>query len=176
MFVSCQIWTVARTNLGTAVLIKEEESGKSLPLFVTPLEAQIILNNLGEQEEGKSFLYDFISELCRGAKVIIKRIELNKGQEGFPSAQVRTGRVGEDDFTISLNPSEAVALAARFSCPIHVEETYFRATAVNINLVEIEKSVRKKKLEDKLFSLVEQEEYEKAAEIRDKISDLEEMN
>ena len=174
MFISCRIWTVARTNQGTAVLLREEETGKSLPLFVTPLEAQIVLNNLGVQDEGKSYLYDFISELCGGAGIVIKRIELEEKES--PTAHIRAGKLGEDDFTINLNPSEAVALAARFDKPIHVEEVFFKKTSVNITLVEIEKSVKIKKLEDKLYKLVELEDYEQAALIRDKLSDLEKEN
>lgn len=172
--VSCRIWTVARTREGTAVLIKEGESGKSIPLYVTSLEAQIILNNMGEQEEGKSYLYDFISRLCQGADLIIKRIELEDREELI--SRVRVAPLGRDDFTVELNPAEAVALAARFDCPIHVEKTLFRKRGIRINLREIEYSAKKKKLEDRLYELVEREEYEEAALIRDKISDMEEIN
>lgn len=172
MYVLCSVWTVARTNQGTAVLLREEESGKSLPLFVSGTEAQILLNNMDGKGKGKNSLHGYVSLLLSEGDFALKRIEVRDRGKNKPVAYVRAGQVGKDDFTRELPICDALALAVKNSLPVHVEETYFQARGVYLNLVELERKAKIRKLEEKLTTLVEKEEYEEAARIRDRLLEL----
>ena len=172
MFVSCTVWTVARTNRGTAVLLRSNDSGKSLPLMISPTEAQILLNHINGTGEGENSLYRYVNRLCETGGITLKRVDILPGSKKKPRACLRAGRPGEDDFTQQLPVCDALALAMESGLSLFVEEGLFNRKAVLLNLVEQEKKARRKKLEDKLSRLVEKEEYEEAALIRDKLTEL----
>ncbi len=172
MYLPCSVWTVARTNQGTAVLLKEENSGKSLPLFVSGAEAQILLSSMDGTGKGKNSIHSYVSLLLAEGEITLKRIEVRESDSEKPSAYVRAGRVGRDDFSRELPLCDALALAVRTGLPIHVEREYFESRGVFLNLVEMEKKAKKKKLEDKLNRHIEKEEYEEAARIRDRLMEL----
>jgi len=172
MYVTCSVWTVARTNQGTAVLLKEEESGKSLPLFIGGAEAQILLNSMDGTGKGKNSIHSYVSLLIEEGDMDLKRIEIRDRGKEKPSAYVRAGRIGRDDFTRELPLCDALALAVGRGLPLFVEKPYFEARGVFLNLVEMEKRAKKKKLKDRLNRHVEKEEYEEAARIRDRLMEL----
>ena len=51
MLVPAEVWTVAKAEQGSAVLIKPIGSEVAVPIFIGPLEAQAILIGLKELEK-----------------------------------------------------------------------------------------------------------------------------
>ncbi|MDC7219814.1 MAG: DUF151 domain-containing protein [Spirochaetales bacterium] len=170
MFIPCTVWTVARTNRGTAVLLKNEESGKSVPFFINSAEAQTILNCLKEKESPS--LHGLTKLLCQKGDFIIKFIEIRPKRSDKARAFVRIGQTGQDDFTNELTPADALTFALKCQKEVHIPQLYFERKAVIIQLTELEKKAKKKKLENKLNHHVEREEYEEAAVIRDRLIEL----
>ena len=172
MYISCSIWTVARTNRGTAVLLKDEVSGKSLPLIITSAEAQSLLSQMNRAGKVKPNLYSYVNRLYTMGGLTLKRIEILPDGKGQTRGCLRAGRPGEDDFTEELTSCDALALALETGADLFVEANLFARKAVHLSLIELERKARKKKLEDKLSLLVEREEYEEAAQIRDRLIEL----
>jgi bifunctional DNase/RNase len=172
VYTPCRVWTVARTNQGTTVLLKNEESEKSLLFFINTAEAQVLLNNINSKAMEKKSLHEYINLLYEKGKFSLKFIEIRPKDNKTPQAFIRAGQRGKDDFTSEVPFCDALVLAVRNGIPVHVPEEYFATKGMILNLVELETKAKKKKLEDKLNLLVEQEEYEKAALIRDRLIEL----
>ena len=81
--------------------------------------------------------------------------------------------------SIDARPSDAIAVALRLNTPILVSpEVMNEASVLEESLVENKTSNRKVRisvdaLKEKLKSAIEKEEYEMAAKLRDKISEME---
>ncbi|MDC7223106.1 MAG: DUF151 domain-containing protein [Spirochaetales bacterium] len=163
---------MARTSDGTAVLLKDEISGKSLPIFLNSAEARLLLKHMRGMVKDQKNLHSYIDLLWKGGNFALKSIEIRGKGDRPPRAFVRAGRNGEDDFTYELSPCDALILSVIKEQPVLVEAGYFSAKGVLMNVVEQEKKNQKKRLEDRLNRLVEREEYEEAALVRDKLIEL----
>ncbi len=191
MLVEASIWTVARTDHGNAVLIRPKGKDITVPIFIGQLEAQSILIGLGSVQMPRPLTHDLIRNILSLIDCRLVRVEITALTGGTFYAQLIVSK-GKEVLTIDARPSDSIALAVREKCPIFIEQSVLDTAGISVDTIsmDIDSSLPadpensfhnsadliKDNLQGLLDKAVTAENYEEAARIRDKISDLEHKN
>lgn len=182
------------------VLLKAEEGRTVLPIGIGSFEAKAISRGLQGVQLSRPTPYDMMKSVLNGLDARIVKIVVNKFAEDTFFAQI-TLRTNGGHFDIDSRPSDAIALALRTNAPIYVVEDVMAKEGVVLPEQSESEDVREllrhalrpsedpqeasqdeepqgelERLKAELQHLVEREEYERAATLRDKISALEQQN
>ena len=180
MLVEAEIWTVAKTDKGHAVLVKPLGSERAVPIFIGQLEAQAILIGLGNVPMPRPLTHDLIIELMDKMNASVERIEITEMRESTFYSRVIL-KQGLKKIVLDSRPSDALGLAARIRCPLYISESIVDEVGVAVNLISEEDpqmdvpspgELERNKLEEQLQRAVDAEDYEEAARIRDMINEL----
>jgi len=204
-FVKAEIWTIARTDQGNAVLIRPIGSEIAVPIFIGQLETQSILFGFGDVVVPRPLTHDLMLSILQRLQVELLRIEITDLKEGtFYARLVLHGDLlGPGDFTIDCRPSDALALAVRKKCPVYIAEQVVDEAGVSVNLIvdaatanaspeeqeeptlnedkpqgstpggpplSMNKEAEKQALQEELKRAIAEENYERAAQIRDMLA------
>ena len=191
MLVEAEIWTVARTDKGNAVLVKPLGSERAVPIFIGQLEAQSILIGLGNVPMPRPLTHDLMIALLEKLNVSVERVEITELKDGTFYAQLQI-KQGMKKLSVDSRPSDALGLAARLHCPVFISEAVVDEAGISVNMIQTEepeeaehaedepatsetdnpREQEKNRLLEELQKAVEQENYEEAARLRDRINDL----
>jgi hypothetical protein len=180
MLVEAEIMTVARTDKGNAVLVKPIGAEKTVPIFIAQLEAQSILIGLGKIPMPRPLTHDLFINVMENLNIKFDRVEITHFKDKTYFARLILEQEGKK-FTIDSRPSDGIALAVRVKCPIFIAESIVDEFGIAVTLVTgeegeeglgSEKEEERRKLEIELQKAVEEENYEEAARLRDKIKEL----
>jgi len=172
-----------------AILLKEYEGNRRLPIIIGAFEAQAIALEIEGIKPPRPLTHDLIKQLTDNLGATVIEIVVDELRENTFYAKVileASGMVQE----IDARPSDAIALAVRADAPIYVANSVMEAAAfvpsdedesievssVNPDSEKINKPITKEAklavLQNKLREAIESEEYERAAKIRDDIKNL----
>jgi bifunctional DNase/RNase len=181
MLVPAEIWTVAKTDQGNAVLVRPLNGDKAVPILIGPLEAQNILLGLGEVDIPRPLTHDLVLRMLTELGATMVRIDIHSLSEGTYYSNILLSH-GTRSLEIDARPSDALALAVRTDCPIFLESDLIDESG--ISLEQLRESAQQAEpealtqtlvhLQARLELLVANEDYEEAALIRDQIHRLEE--
>ncbi|MFP4012365.1 MAG: bifunctional nuclease domain-containing protein [Spirochaetaceae bacterium] len=180
MLVEAEIWTVARTDKGNAVLVKPLGSERAVPIFIGQLEAQSILIGLGNVPMPRPLTHDLFISVMEKISVTVERVEVTDLKDGTFYARILL-KQGMKKISIDSRPSDALGIAARLRCPLYIAESIVDEAGVAINLITEEESesdvpsakeLERNRLEEELQKAIDEENYEEAARIRDQMKDL----
>ncbi len=133
-----EIWTIARMDDGTAVLLRPLGSAVAVPIFIGESEAQAILLGLGDVSDRRSvdrksadlksavsrpLTHDLLLELIKKEGLTLYRAEVHDLSDNiFYSRLLLTGREFSEKTPLILDsrPSDALALAVRCKCPVFI--------------------------------------------------------
>lgn len=193
--VPAEIWTVAKTDQGNAILVKPVDGEKAVPIFIGPLEAQNILLGLGEVEIPRPLTHDLILQLFSELKTVPVRVDIHTLSEGTFFSNLVLDQAGHK-IEIDARPSDALALAVRAKIPIFLAEDLIDEVGVSLDQLrqassdgswelegdedpdqseESESGVATDlldELQQRLDKAVADENYEEAARIRDDMERL----
>lgn len=167
---------------GYAVLLQEVGGqGRKIPVIVGSYEAQAIALALESIETPRPMTHDLVCDILEATDVDVREVVITELLEGTFYAEIR---IGSDQLTgqkIDSRPSDAVAIALRMSAPIYVAEPvmaeagFIEEPQSDVSFEEFRHGFEnsKKLLQEKLQQAIEQEEYEMAADLRDKIQQIE---
>ncbi len=176
--VEAEIWTMARTDRGSAILIRPIGSERAVPIFIGQLEAQSILVGMSNINLPRPITHDLFLDMLKNLSITVERIEINRLTGATFYAQIIV-RQGKKKYTFDSRPSDAIAVAIRVKCSLYIAEYIVDQAGIptsvisDIERVSINKSVLEE-LKNALKMAVEEENYEDAARIRDRIQQLEE--
>ncbi|MDA8411618.1 MAG: bifunctional nuclease family protein [Treponema sp.] len=190
-FVEADIWTVAQTDQGNVVLVRPKGSDLAVPIFIGQLETQAILIGLGGVEVPRPLTHDLLLSVIESLGAQLDRIEINGLKEGTFYARLVILRDAVS-LSIDARPSDAIGMAVRSKCPVFIAESVVDEAGISVNLVTEGGTVRpgatgndsgaidadplradaQRLLQSDLEKAIEAEDYEKAAEIRDKLKGL----
>ncbi|MDR2369905.1 MAG: bifunctional nuclease family protein [Treponema sp.] len=179
-----EIWTIARTDQGNAVLLRPLGSNVSVPIFIGPLETQYILIGGGEIPVKRPLTPDLFLSLVKHVGLELRRVEIHElKNDTFHARLVLSGGeyTGRETLILDSRPSDAFALAVRKKSPIYVARKVVEQAGIPVDMVmsEMEETLnstdragspvvsKREGLLAELEKAVEAEEYERAAEIRD---------
>ncbi len=183
MLVEAEIWTIARTEQGNAVLIRPIGSESAVPIFMGQLEAQSILIGMGSVPMPRPLTHDLFINIFKQLKTTILRIEINSLKNGTFFARLIL-KNGKDELIVDCRPSDALGLAVRKKCQIYIDEEIVDEAGIPVSSITnntVQSNYELTKTEIKMLKLelekvIEIEDYEEAAKIRDRINKLENDN
>ena len=167
-----------------ALILGELNGERRLPIIIGGLEAQAIAIAIEHIKPQRPLTHDLFKNFAEIFEITIKEIYINKFHEGiFYSILICTDN--EKEVSIDSRTSDAVALAIRFGCPIYTNEQILSSAGI-IMKEEVSAKAPKQKtkaeessnelkefsleeLETFLTEAVENEEFEKASQLRDEI-------
>lgn len=190
---------LANTNNSTYALILQEIKGRRrLPVIIGAFEAQAIALELENFHRLRPLTHDLFYETIKKFDATIEKIVITDIKEGIFYSSIY---ISQNTRIIELDarPSDAVALAVRFRCPIFAEASvldeagvymyekeeneepikeYFLEKINNAySLIEDDKKneilKRIETLKKKIEEAISNEDYELAARLRDEIERLE---
>ncbi|MCH8289420.1 MAG: bifunctional nuclease family protein [Candidatus Marinimicrobia bacterium] len=165
---------------GYAVLLKELNGVRQLPVIVGAFEAQAIALAIEGIEMPRPMTHDLLSNLLDTMEVEVKEIVIDKLVEGTFYAKIYIDSYQFGEKEIDSRPSDAIALALRVDAPVFVEKKVMKEAGVRVSdqkefdEFKIDSPLVHKEfsLEEELQQAIEVENYELAAELRDKINAL----
>ena len=181
MLVEAEIWTVARTDKGNAVLVRPVGSEVAVPIFIGHLEAQSILIGLGNVPMHRPLTHDLLLSILDQMKIKLDRVEITDLKDNTYYARIIL-KNGEGQIIIDSRPSDALGIASRAHCPVYIAEFIVDEAGISTSLITEESTeestvpnpeeLEKKRLEKELEKAIEAENYEEAAKLRDRLKEL----
>ena len=187
MLVEAEIWTVARTDKGNAVLVKPVGSDRAVPIFIGQLEAQSILFGLASVPVPRPMTHDLFISILEKSNISVERVEITDLKDRtFYSRLVL--KQGLKRIVVDSRPSDSLGIASRIHCPVYIAESIVDEAGVAINLISEDEvqldpeaeipgdtsgtDDQRSQLEERLQRAVDEENYEEAARLRDRLKDL----
>lgn len=135
--VRAEIWTIARTDQGNAVLIRPIGSEIAVPIFIGQLETQSILIGFGDVTIPRPLTHDLMISLIKHLGAALLRIEITdlKDSTFYARLVLQSTLIDESEFTLDCRPSDALALAVRLKCPVYISEQVVQEAGVSVNLI-----------------------------------------
>ena len=181
--------SVSQSN-NYAVVLGEMIGLRRIPIVIGSFEAQAIAVAMEKMTPNRPLTHDLFKQTLEAFKVEIKEIIINNLLDGIFYARLICEREGEI-IELDSRTSDAIALAVRFHCPIFTYEFILDTAGVELDEStqteieeesddEMEEKPGKDKqsslstyslesLQNMLLQVLEEENYEKAATIRDEI-------
>ena len=177
-------------NNAYVLLLNETVGNRQLPIVIGWCEARSIAIALdGTEDPGRPLTHDLFKTFGDTYDITIQKVIIHTLIEGIFHASFHCKhKVSGEETAIDARTSDAIALAIRYTCPIFTYEDILKRAGIIVNsskdkdenlLLEEEEdklaeeegltSYSIKKLERLLEKAIEQEDYEKASEIRDEI-------
>ncbi len=170
-----------------ALVLGEIDGNRRLPIIIGAFEAQAIALELKKTQPPRPMTHDLLRDTFDAVDIDVFEVVIDELREGTFFAKVRYRLDGEER-QLDSRPSDAVALAVRVDAPIFVspdvlDEAGIAADEEDVSaLAEAEATGSEEeesgpvsqlqRMENELEKAIEEEDYEKAAELRDEIEAL----
>ena len=171
-----------------ALVLGEEYGPRRLPIIIGMFEAQAIAIEIEKIEPNRPMTHDLFKSFARTFHYTITEISITDIKEGVFFAKIHCSDGIKDTF-VDARPSDAIAIGLRFNVPIYTYENVLSEAGISINeagkddlMDDIEEDAKPKKsfgellkenpvdvLNTMLKEALNNEDYEKAAKIRDEI-------
>ena len=178
----------SQSSSGAYVLILgDKHSMRRLPIVIGSNEAQSIALGMEEEQHSRPLTHDLFKKFAEQYGVELIEVVITRFLEGVFYAMLIC-KQGEDITMIDSRPSDAIALAVRFHCPISAYESVMNDAAIEMDDVkdmdtppESEEpeeptdtldNLTVEQLQKLLQMAIDEENYQKAAELRDRINAL----
>ena len=175
--VKVQKITYYHPNRSYAVILKELDGDRRLPVLIGAFEAQSIAMAMEYLETPRPLTHDLITNLIKGIDANLSAVKIIKLKDGvfYSVLDIQSNKIGHRE--IDSRPSDALAIALRMHAPILVsKEIMDEAIVLEKDLQNIEDEIEQEpmieNLEKQLQKAIDEEEYEVAARIRDKIKNI----
>lgn len=196
--VQCEILGLSSspsTGGAYAILLKEINGNRRLPIIIGAFEAQAIALEIEGIKPPRPLTHDLLKQVVDNLGATIIEVLIDELRENTFYAKIIL-EVSALTNEIDARPSDAIALAVRAQAPIYVSETVLeiaafipseegdkdesldeeKPTSEKSPKVPHTKEARLAALQNKLREAIDAEEYERAAKIRDDIQRLTSSN
>lgn len=177
MFIKAEIWTVGKTSNGIAALLRLPGSSRCVPVYIDNIEAQAILSALSGVKESPPRYPELISSLSRALSVNLESVEIFKGGSSGSYRSVIHFAGRDSRFTLDARTPDALAIALRAGIPIFLDDSIPEDDSIGVSMAEPELPITAQlgRLRTELGLRINEEDYEQAARIRDRINQIEEQ-
>ncbi len=126
-----RIYSIA-TSLTESIIFLDEMGGtRILPIWIGPMEAQAIAIRLSGYPSPRPMTHDLFFSLLKTLDLTVEKVRItNIIDNTYYSVIHVADKSGGNRREIDSRPSDAVALAVRFGCPIFISERVFKKTQV----------------------------------------------
>jgi bifunctional DNase/RNase len=179
----------SQSQIGSYVLVLSEKKGnKKIPLIIKPTEAQRIALDLEGIKSPRPLTHDLVKSVTDAFNIDVQEVFIYSLAEGIFYTKIIASN-GIEEVEIECTGGDGIALSVIYKCPIYVTTEILDSVGIVIaddgsglshdldDEGEIydspkEISISIEDLEHMMSDAIENEEYEIAAEIRDRISKL----
>ena len=179
--------TYSESTTGAYVLILgDKNSNRRLPVVIGGNEAQSIALGLERQKSARPLTHDLFLKFADTFHIKILEVVINRFRDGVYYAML-VCQQGNELVMIDARPSDAIALAVRLNCDIYAYESVMEEAGIVMEDTEKETNLQNTEdtsinkvppttsldlipldeLEDLLQEAIDDEDYQKAAQIRD---------
>ena len=118
--VKVQKITYYHPNRSYAVILKELDGDRRLPVLIGAFEAQSIAMAMESMETPRPLTHDLISNLIKGINANLSSVKIIELKDGvfYSVLDIQSKKIGHRE--IDSRPSDALALALRMHAPIFV--------------------------------------------------------
>ena len=182
------IMNVSLSNMGFVVFLRNGAATdkRTLPIFIGATEAQAIALHLDHVAVPRPLTHDLLKTVMDNLECRMKRAEICSLRENTFFAKLILEWNGVES-EIDARPSDAIALALRFTAPIYVAEEVMEAAGVMLDETPEgaagasaeppgHRLSPAEALKQKLAKAVAEERYEDAAVLRDELKKLPHTN
>jgi hypothetical protein len=178
--------TLAQTQ-NYAIVLGEQNGTRRLPIVIGGFEAQAIAVAMEGMAPSRPMTHDLFKNVVDTFKIDLKEIVINNLVDGIFYANLVFVQGGKE-VEVDSRTSDALALAVRYGCPIYSYEFILDQAGIILE-EDTEREVQKAKtkrqqqtkekeiedystedLEEMLEKVLEEEDYERAARIRDELN------
>lgn len=176
-----------------ALVLGETEGNRRLPIIIGMFEAQAIAIEIEKIIPNRPMTHDLFKSFAHGFDYKVDEIIISDLKEGVFFAKIVCTN-DEKSIEIDARPSDAIAIGLRFDAPIYTHESILAEAGIvltddaddDIDEIKSELSATVKKepvkkggglkdmsvdkLNEMLNEAIDNEDYEKAAKIRDELS------
>jgi len=158
-------------------MLNEVDGTRRLPIVIGAFEAQAIALELEGFKPNRPMTHDLMHQFMVSYNIVLDSVIISELKEGVFYSKLVLVSNGEAK-EIDARPSDAIALAVRFKADVFTlpEITQLEEVLVHDTDSELEESDELHHLREELNEAISNEDYEKAAKIRDRISKLESNN
>ena len=181
--------TYSESSTGAYVLVLgDKNSRRRLPIVIGSAEAESIAVGIEKHKNGRPHTHDLFLRFAHEFGVQIMEVVINRFRDGVYYSML-VCKQGDDLTMVDARPSDAIAIAVRAGCEIYAYESVMEEAGIimddmdepteggaeddnNINKVQNEPDLELltlNELEDLLQMAIDDEDYQKAAQIRDEI-------
>lgn len=175
--------SITQTN-NYAIVLGEEDGNRRLPIVIGNFEAQAIAVAVENLNPNRPLTHDLFKNTITEYGISVEEVLIDDLSEGIFFAKLVCNQGGNISI-IDSRTSDAIAMAVRFNAPIYTYESIMEAAGVSVESEDEPqqsrtKPVKRKKdnlmsvstgeLENMLIKVLEAEDYENAAKIRDEIN------
>ena len=187
--------TYSESSTGAYVLILgDRNSHLRLPIVIGGAEAQSIAVGIERQKNSRPLTHDLFVKFADTFFINIKEVVINRFRDGVFYAMLVCEHDGQLTM-VDARPSDAIALAVRLNCEIYAYETVMEEAGIEMEdeseetreesekikdesgEIEVENGASTpfstqniEELEEQMQEAIENEDYERAALLRDKIN------
>lgn len=191
----------SQSQIGSYVIVLSEKKGRrKLPLIIKPNDAQRIALEIEGIRPTKPQTHDLIKTIGDVMGFDIQEVFIHTIAEGIFYTKF-TLHNGIEEFDVECGVGDGVALSVLYKCPVYASENVLESAGIYINddgsamteeelqaykssdntqseddsdddLVDTDRVVSVEDLERMMQQAIENEEYEVAAELRDRITQL----
>lgn len=179
----------SQTSGSFALVLGETEGERRLPIIIGMFEAQAIALEIEKITPNRPMTHDLFKSFAHGFGFEINEVIISDLREGVFFAKIVCNS-GEKEVEIDARPSDAIAIGIRFGVPFYTYEKVLSEAGIILTdeeeildeneekvVVEKEKPATERlqdysldKLKELLDDALGNEDYEKAAKIRDEIN------
>ena len=180
--------TYSESSTGAYVLILgDKHSQRRLPIVIGGAEAESIAVGIENHKSGRPHTHDLFLRFAKEFGIEIMEVVINRFRDGIYYAML-VCKQGDDLTMIDARPSDAIAIAVRVGCDIYAYESVMEEAGIVMDDIEKQETDESgdshinigaeqtsldlldiDALEELLQEAIDNEDYQKAAEIRDEI-------
>jgi len=184
----------SQSQVGSYVLVLSEvKGGRKMPVIIKPAEAQHIAMKLENIKSPRPMTHDLMKAMSDTFQIDIQEVHIYSLVEGIFYTKIVVSN-GIDEVELDCSIGDGLALSLTYKCPIWVNQDIIETAGISISdaeveaqededdldieLVDLDEETPKKRtvsiedLEHMMDNAIANEEYEIAAEIRDRIQTL----
>lgn len=118
--------TLDENNKTPILVLKTEDTGEAVPIWIGLLEATSIASALQEISFDRPMTHDLFKNFISMMHVDMQRIEICDLKDSTFFARIYF-KAGDEEFSMDARPSDAIAMAVRFNCDIYVDDAVIEA-------------------------------------------------
>ncbi len=127
--------TVDPATKAPILILRDEEKGRTVPIWIGIFEATSILSKLEGVKPPRPMTHDLLKNVLESLGGILEKVVIHDLRNNTYIAKLVV-KVKEEILEIDSRPSDAIALALRTNSPVYMEEDIIERSKITVERVE----------------------------------------